>query len=65
MDLLDISSNWDGSPQDAVMSSHKFFQERVKRDKSFFLETDQGAPYAKVFKSLRFNHLVNHHMDMD
>merc|ERR1719266_1483964 len=57
--------NWDGSPQDAVMSSHKFFQERVKRDKHFFLETEEGAPYAKVFKSLRFNHLVNHHMDMD
>jgi hypothetical protein len=29
------------------------------------LETEEGAPYAKVFKSLRFNHLVNHHMDMD
>lgn len=41
------------------------FKERVKRDKRFFLDTGKGAPYAKVFKSLRFNHLVNHHMDMD
>ena len=41
------------------------FQERVERDKRYFLETEQGAPYASVFKSLRFNHLVNHHMDMD
>ena len=37
----------------------------MKRDKRFFLETEEGAAYAKVFKSLRFNHLVNHHMDMD
>lgn len=40
-------------------------QERVRRDKRFFLETEEGAMYSKVFKSLRFNHLVNHHMDMD
>ena len=56
---------WTGTPQEAVMSSHKFFQERVARDKRFFLETQDGTPYAPVFKSLRFNHLVNHHMDMD
>merc|ERR1719369_682899 len=35
--------NWDGSPQDAVMSSHKFFQERVKRDKHYFLETEVNS----------------------
>ena len=29
--------NWDGSPQDAVMSSHKFFQ--VKKWPFFFIKT--------------------------
>ena len=37
----------------------------MEKDKRFFLETEQGLPYANVFKALRLNHLVNHHMDMD
>ena len=37
----------------------------MEKDKRFFLETEQGHPYANVFKALRLNHLVNHHMDMD
>ena len=56
---------WTGTPQEAVMASHKFFQDRVSRDKRFFLSTTEGTPYAPVFKALRFFHLVNHHMDMD
>jgi BTB/POZ domain-containing protein 13 len=63
--FLIFHPTWEGNPQDAVMNSHRFFQDRVEKDKRFFLETEQGAPYAQVFKKLRFNHLVNHHMDMD
>ena len=37
----------------------------MEKDKRFFLETEQGLPYANVFKALRLNHLVNHHMDME
>ena len=40
-------------------------QERVKKTRAFFLETPEGLPYVEVFRKLRFNHLVNHHMDMD
>ena len=31
----------------------------MEKDKRFFLETEQGLPYANVFKALRLNHLVN------
>ena len=42
------------------------FQDRVKtKTKRFFLDTRDGQPYVEVFKSLRLNHLVNHHMDME
>jgi len=62
---LKFHETWDGNPQDAVLKSHKYFQDRVKATKRFFLETAEGRPYVNVFKSLRLNHLVNHHMDME
>ena len=63
--FLIFHQTWDGNPQDAVLMSHKYFQERVKTSKKYFLETPEGQPYVNVFKKLRFNHLVNHHMDME
>ncbi len=29
------------------------------------METDEGREYVEVFKQLRLNHLINHHMDME
>ena len=63
--FLTFHQTWDGNPQDAVLMSHKFFQDRAKSKKKFFLETPEGQSYVTVFKKLRLNHLVNHHMDME
>ena len=63
--FLDFHRSWDGNPQDAVLMSHRFFQDRTKNTNKFFLETLEGQPYVTVFKKLRLNHLVNHHMDME
>jgi len=63
---LKFHEGWEGNPQEAVQKSHKYFQERVRtKTKRFFLETREGRPYVGVFHSLRLNHLVNHHMDME
>ena len=63
--FLIFHTSWHGNPQDAVLESHKFFQDRAKREQPFFLETSEGKPYIEVFKKLRMSHLVNHNMDMD
>ena len=62
---LKFHESWDGNPQEAVLKSHKFFQDHVKSTKKFFLETNEGQPFVQVFKHLRLSHLVNHHMDME
>jgi len=64
---LKFHQGWEGNPQEAVQKSHKYFQDRRVRTKTkrFFLETRDGRPYVEVFRALRLNHLVNHHMDME
>ena len=42
-----------------------YLKDRAKTTKKYFLETADGQPYVIVFKKLRLNHLVNHHMDME
>lgn len=58
--------HWNGNATDAVVASHRFFLKRAKENpNTSYLETSEGQPYVEVFKKLRFNHLVNHHMDME
>ncbi len=47
-----------------IVAMFFFLQGRSKKE-PYFLETSDGAPYADVFRGLRFNHMINHHMDME
>ena len=42
------------------------FQDKAKENSPLsYLETAEGEEYKEVFKKLRLNHLINHHMDVE
>ena len=57
------------TPQEAVMASHKYFQDLAKENKKLgveaFLSTPEGEVYAGAFRKLRLPQLINHSMDME
>lgn len=41
-------------------------QDKAKENSPLcYLDTPEGEPYREVFKKLRLNHLINHHMDVE
>jgi len=57
------------TPQEAVMASHKYFQDLAKKNKKLgieaFLKTPEGEEYVDMFRKLRLPQLINHSMDME
>jgi len=65
--FLQLHPAWDGEPQEAVLQSHKYFQNLSQNSKGqpeYFLEQEDAQPYLPVFRNIRLPHLINHHMDV-
>jgi len=67
--FLQLHPAWDtGEPQEAVLQSHKYFQNLSQANKTgqteYFLEQEEAQPYLSVFRNIRLPHLINHHMDV-
>lgn len=61
--FLQENHTWEGTQSDCVLEAHKFFQ-NSKSDECF-LDTNRGRQYTPAFQSLRLQHLVNHHLDIE
>ncbi|XP_044735729.1 protein germ cell-less [Chrysoperla carnea] len=60
---LKLHSENDDEYTDNDFEPKKFFQER--QDKTPFLLTKQGKPFAKAFQALRLQHILMHHLDIE
>ncbi|KAJ9578457.1 hypothetical protein L9F63_005327, partial [Diploptera punctata] len=61
--FLQLHPEWDSSSRESLLEAHIFFQNRT--DDEPFLLSHEGRIYSGAFRALRFQHLVNHHLDIE
>ncbi|KAJ4451919.1 hypothetical protein ANN_03397 [Periplaneta americana] len=61
--FLQLHPEWDSSSRDSLLEAHHYFQNR--EDEEPFLLTREGRTFIGPFKALRYNHLINHHLDVE
>ncbi|PSN37223.1 Protein germ cell-less [Blattella germanica] len=60
---MQLHPDKDPSNRESASEAHQFFQNR--EGELPFLNTRDGKNFAGPFRALRFQHLVNHHLDID
>lgn len=65
--FLRENMSWDGEMKDCLMEAHNYFT-LIMRDKQkpvSYLNSEEGEKYVCIFRSLRLQHLVMHHLDVE
>lgn len=61
--FLHLHPEWESSSRESLLEAQQYFQNR--KDEEPFLASREGKRFAGPFRALRFQHLVNHHLDID
>jgi len=63
--FLIMNPSIDGESREIVNDSQTFFRAKAVLNKEAFLDTDPAKPYQDVFRAMRIEHMMMHHLDME